>query len=270
MAGPRVLAWTLLSVSFYGAMAGCAGAPPQPPPKPAQRTEGPAPQPSAEPALPAPSPSEPLQSTAERPDTREVDVVDPGGEGSGRPSLVEAAHAEKERRARSGKPVAVITDKTLPKQAAKGQITYAEPSKKGEGAASSIEPSPVRDEQYWRSRALEIRQRWKNAADEAAELEENAARLRRRFYDEADPYVRDTKVKPEWDRVLDRLTEVRADIETAKRELEALQEEGRRAGALPGWLREGAELEPVEEESADRLPTTEPTEPPMYEERPPV
>ncbi len=41
------------------------------------------------------------------------------------------------------------------------------------------------------------------------------------------------------------------DLEAAKRrvvekerELEAFVEEGRRAGALPGWLREGIELEP--------------------------
>jgi hypothetical protein len=128
----------------------------------------------------------------------------------------------------------------------------------------------VQDEQYWRNRALEIRQRWKSAAEEAVELEKNAASLRRRFYAEADPYVRDTKVKPEWDRVLDRLEEARAEIEIAKEELAALQEEGRRAGALPGWLREGADLEPAQEKKTDNLPTVEPTEPPMYDERPPA
>jgi hypothetical protein len=188
-----------------------------------------------------------------------VDVVDPGGEGSDRPSLVEAARAEKERRARSGEPVAVITNKTLPKQAAKGQITYAEPSKKT-AAKPSAGAAEAQDEQYWRNRALEIRQRWKNAADEIVELEKNAAGLRRRFYAEADPYVRDTRVKPEWDRVLDRLEEARAEVETAKEELEALQEEGRRAGALPGWLREGADLVPAEEEKTDdeRPPTLTP------------
>ena len=246
-------------------MAGCAGAPK---PEPVKEAETPVPVTEPAPAA-APTPPAPASPTPPETAQRPVDVVDPGGEGSDRPSLVEAARAEKERRARSGEPVAVITNKTLPKQAAKGKINPAEPARKP-AATPSAGASGVQDEQYWRNRALEIRRRWKNAADEMVELEKNAAGLRRRFYAEADPYVRDTKVKPEWDRVLDRLEEARAEIETAKEELAALHEEGRRAGALPGWLREGAELEPAEEEETDDLPTVEPTEPPMYDERPPV
>ena len=81
---------------------------------------------SSEPAKPAPAepPAPASQPPAETPaDSRneeitsesspkDVDVVDPGGE-RGPVTLVEAARAERERRARSGPPVAVITDKNV-------------------------------------------------------------------------------------------------------------------------------------------------------------
>ena len=63
---------------------------------------------------------------------------------------------------------------------------------------------------------------------------------------ENDVHVRNGQIKPEWDRILDRLEEARAEAETAKTELAELLEEGRTSGALPGWLREGVDQEPKE------------------------
>jgi hypothetical protein len=140
----------------------------------------------------------------------------------------------------------VITDKNIKQYAAKGQITVATPAKKAE-VEETADKAPIRDEQYWRSRALEVRLRWRKAADDVKELEQSAAGWRRRFYAENDPYVRSGQVKPEWDRVLDRLEEARAEAEAARTELSELLEEGRTAGALPGWLREGVDEEPKEE-----------------------
>jgi hypothetical protein len=141
----------------------------------------------------------------------------------------------------------VITNQNLKEYAAKGQITVVSPGKKAGEPEDEAKTEPVRDETYWRSRALEIRLRWRHAADEVKELEQSAAGWRRRFYAENDPYVRNGQIKPEWDRVLDRLEEARAEVETAQKELAELLEEGREAGALPGWLREGIEEEPKEE-----------------------
>jgi hypothetical protein len=102
--------------------------------------------------------------------------------------------------------------------------------------------------------------------DEIADLERDADGLRRRFYAESDPYVRDTRVKPDWDRVLDRIREMREAAERRRRELVEHLEEGRRAGAMPGWLREGIELEPAAlAEEAPRGPV-EAVEPPEYPE----
>jgi len=158
----------------------------------------------------------------------------------------------------------VITDKNIKQYAAKGQITVAAPAKKSE--ETETEKAPIRDEQYWRSRALEVRLRWRKAADDVKELEQSAAGWRRRFYAENDPYVRSGQVKPEWDRVLDRLEEARAEVNAARTELAELLEEGRTAGALPGWLREGVDEEPKEEPEADPMKEHKVIEPPKVEE----
>jgi hypothetical protein len=219
-------------------LAGCAApARPKPAtPAPPQVTtqETPAPTPTPEPA-PTPEPE---------PRDDQVVVLDPGGEpADSTHTLVDAARAERERRAHAAPSAIVITDKNL-KQHATGQLTVARPGKK---AADTAEPEPVRDEQYWRSKALEIRLRWRKAADDVKELETSSNGWRRRFYAENDPNVRNAQIKPEWDRVLDRLEEARAEVETSKKELAEFLEEGRTAGALPGWLREGVDQEPQEE-----------------------
>lgn len=218
-------------------------------PMPPENVPVPAPVPASTPApTPTPAPAQPPRKPYEG---REhiIEVLDSGNEeATSSRTLVEAARAERERRAHAGPPIAVINDKNLKKQAT-GQLTYATPKKveKGSEPAATVSDEPVRDEQYWRSRSLEIRLRWRHAADEVKELEKTASGWRRRFYAERDTYVRDGQIKPEWDRVLDRLEEARSEVVASTRELEELMEEGRKAGALPGWLREGVDQEPKEE-----------------------
>ena len=224
-AAPRLLLLALL--------AGCA-APPAPKAKPA------APEPT-----PAPAPTPTPAPTGTYGGREDIVVLESGGEkeGASGDSLADKARAAREQRAHAGPPAHVITDKNIKQYAAKGQVTVATPTKR----EAPEEPKTVKDEQYWRSRALEIRLRWRKAADEVKELEQSAAGWRRRFYAENDVYVRNGQIKPEWDRVLDRLEEARAEVDTAKTELAELLEEGRTAGALPGWLREGVDQEPKEE-----------------------
>lgn len=191
-----------------------------------------------------------------------VVVLDPGEDARPK-TLVEAARAERERRAHAGKPVAVITDKTLPKLAT-GQLTYAQPKTAEAGAAPAPATAGGKGEAYWRDRAREIRTRWRHSLDEIERLEQSAADLRRRFYAEDDPYRRDGQIKPDWDRALDRLAREHEEAKAAQRELAEFLEEGRRDGALPGWLREGSDLEPPpapEEASAGQA-----VEPPELED----
>ncbi len=252
------------------AAAACQGTTPEP----VVRGGDEKPEAAAAPPVPPSAPAAELPQQAEpvRDDTPVV--VDPGGEDGAPVSLVEAARTERERRARAGRPVAVINDKTLPGYAAKGQITVADPkARKGAaGAASSPHApgtEPLRDEQFWRGRALEIRQRWRQAADDIKELEQRSTELRQKFYLEDDTFARDNRIKPEWDRVLDKLRQARLDVATAKEELGQFLEEGRAAGVMPGWLREGEEEEPEgEPEDEESLPPPQSIEPPVLEPPP--
>lgn len=269
MAGPSPRCGLLLCMALAAA---CASAPPPraaskaKPPKPRQETPS---APQTDKAVPPVELSPPSRSEEITPQDkpREVDVVDPGGDHAPR-TLVEAARAEKERRAKSGPPVAVITDKNISQH--QGQITVAEPKKTPAQPVDSAALEMLKNEEYWRKRAVDIRTRLRKAADTVEELEVSAAGWRRRFYAEEDPSRRDSRIKPEWDRVLAELEENRQEVETTRQELEEFLDEGRRAGALPGWLREGAEMEPEMETPESSPGTADPAEPQIYEQKPPV
>ena len=206
--------------------------------------------------------------TGKEPEDESVVVIDTGAKDlTDRPvTLVEAARAERERRNVAPPTDIVITDKNL-SEYAQGDLTVAEPADPGAAAKaaelSEMERQRAEDEAFWRSGALEIRQAWRDAYDQVEELEGKVFDLRQQFYREDDGFYRDSEIKPAWDRAIDQLEEARAEVLAKQKELVEFMESGRAAGALPGWLREGIDLEPptpVEtEESA------EPTEPVIYE-----
>lgn len=259
--------------------------------------------------------SEPSEAPGERAedDSDSTVILIESGAGEKRKSLLEAAAEAREGRKNAKAPLVRITNENL-HEFQDAELTFAEPSEDedsepgaeedrtaaaegdserestdGQGGASgageSAEdgeeadvPLEERGEQYWRSRVLDVRRNLREAVEEERELEERVASLRRSFYAEDDPYVRDGQIKQAWDRALGRLATARHEIEQLRRELSDTLEEGRRAGALPGWLREGIELEPSfeedEEPTDDREPgdlsvhepeeleTVEPDEPP--------
>lgn len=245
-----------------------------------------------------------------------VIVIETGKERHRKPSLWEASVAAREARKTARPPVAFITNDNL-HEYQDGNVTFAEPSPKpeageadheaadaqadgkegegqgeeaeeGEEEGATAEAAPeTQGEQYWRSLVLDIRLRMRGAVDEIEALEAEAASLRTSFYAEDDPYVRDGQIKPAWDRAIGRLATTRRRVAGLRQELEEALADGRRAGALAGWLREGIELEPSFEEersaqgSVDRgglsihesrePDTVEPDEPPntLSEEPPP-
>lgn len=197
-----------------------------------------------------------------------VVIIDPGTAGSSDPSrsLVEAAAAERERRGTAPPTDIVITDKNLSDYAT-GQLTLAEtPDAEATAAASelsALEAEMAAKEAYWRGGAREIRQAWRDAYDSIEELEAKVFELRQAFYREDDGFYRDAEIKPAWDRAIDQLEEARQEVEARQQELEEFLEAGREAGALPGWLREGIELEPKPVEKDE--PIANPAEPVIYQ-----
>jgi hypothetical protein len=299
---PDLLSGLLIAGCALGGLglAGCAGSePPQTAPARTAPSEPLAPAPDAAPDASPPSgqassPDSGRPAEEESPsgsddagDSSNLIVIDRGAGGS-KPSLWEAAVAERKRRATAKKSVASVTNENL-HEYQDAELTFAQPDDAkadaeetpGEGDADTAPAagaSEAKDaaaptaaephgEQYWRDRVLDVRTRLRDAADTIDDLEDRIATLRRRFYAEDDPYVRDGEIKPAWDRALDRLSREHRAVDRLQTELADTLEEGRRDGALPGWLREGIELEPTFDEQAPRshrdgdLKIYEPTEP---------
>ena len=220
---------------------------------------------------PAPAPTDRRPSAA----TPVLIVVDEGGSET-RPAPGELAQRTRRDAAAARGASPRITNDNLGDYARRGRVSMggtpaagesaavqedaaAQPDGAAPAAAAATAAEPPRDEAWWRSRARALREEWRATVDEIRELEEAAADLRWRFYAADDPWVRDGEVKPEWDRVLDRLSQARERLGSYPQRLDELAEEGRREGALPGWLREGMELEPRPEELPE--PPADPAEP---------
>lgn len=216
-----------------------------------------------------------------RPGTETLVVIDDPHADSAAPlTLREASRRALAQRETAPEPRVVITNENLAEYAAKGNVTQASSTPEtaskpapeaGETAAEAVAGEkgtgdPVedvalaeaeRDEDYWRTNARELRRLWAEAVEAIEPLEKRAAELRNQFYSVDDPHERDGRIKPAWDRVLDRLEQARLDVRTYRQELRVFLEEGRQAGALPGWLREGIELEPREAAAREAEPLTE-------------
>lgn len=182
-----------------------------------------------------------------------VKVIDPGDPDDEPTTLYEASELAKARKAEGQqRAVAEITDENLHELAAQADVIILEgdpdtPPPTAPGADSATGRSATegeRGEEYWRNGVLERRMGWRRATDRIQELELESAALRQQFYAEEDPYVRDNQIKPAWDRVLDLLSQQRQEYDHNRQDLDQFVERGRQAGALPGWLGEGLELEP--------------------------
>lgn len=245
-------------------LAACSGNE-EPKSLPAQTVTQVTPQLAAPPSLPQPRvrPIVPSQPS--------VKVIEPGADDNRPKTLVEASRLAKARKSQAGESVAVINDDNLHEYAKDAEVIVLEsppaaptPQLDPPPAAVDENVAEIRDEQYWRSRALELRMGWRRAIDRISDLELESAALRQQFYAEDDPYLRDSQLKPAWDRVLDRLDQLRDQAARYEQELEVFVAEGQRAGTPQGWLNQGWELEPSPEErrSAEKLPGHEAINPP--------
>lgn len=94
------------------------------------------------------------------------------------------------------------------------------------------------DEAFWRARAAEVRGAVQKAASDAAAAEAEEKREENDFYSWDDGQYRDNVIKPAWDRARDDAVKARQNLQAAQKQLDGLEDDARRAGAYPGWIRE--------------------------------
>lgn len=186
-----------------------------------------------------------------------------------KPTLMEIAQRERERRRDAPPPMARIDDRNIERRASaavrdpdvgeRSEPVEQPPETKSADSGDEL----VDAERYWRQRVLALRYEWQDLVDQERRLEARVNELRRDFYEEDDAYYRDAEIKPEWDQAWSELQQTRRDVLLVIEQLDRTIEDGRRAGALPGWLREGIELEPerAEERERESLGIAEPVEP---------
>jgi len=219
------------------------------------------PLPSPQPAPPAPDPAAAEPRTAEPAEAtpaftlesdRQTVVIESAGEDpTARRSLAEVAAEERSRRAGAGPPMVVIDNETLDDYShieitvsdIRAQQAAGDGAEAAAAAQVDLEALAAR-EAHWRGLVLEARTRWRDAYDSIARLEGRIAELRRSFYAEDDPFYRDSQIKTAWDHAIEQLRQARDEVEQAQVDLDGHLEAGRLAGAFPGWLREGVEIEP--------------------------
>jgi hypothetical protein len=106
------------------------------------------------------------------------------------------------------------------------------------GAAAPDGAATGGSEAEWRATATKARKRVEGAKQKVAELSAAEKKLENDFYAWDDGQYRDRVIKPAWDRTRSDLEAAKVELAEAERELADLPEKARRAGALPGWIRE--------------------------------
>ena len=166
-------------------------------------------------------------------------------------SLGETVRAVRER-TRKEKATVAITNRNLVTDPKKGRLTTASPPKvegspapaptaappDARAAAGSEAAADPAGEYFWRGQMRSARERVLRWKDRVEEFETQSKKLENDFYTWDDGQYRDSVIKPAWDRKREELETARRELERAEKELEDLPEKARKAGALPGWLRD--------------------------------
>jgi hypothetical protein len=98
--------------------------------------------------------------------------------------------------------------------------------------------SAATGEEYWRNESRLARERVAQLKETIARLEADTRKMEADFYSWDDGAYRDGVIKPAWDKAREDLATARQELPLAERALAELPEQARKAGALPGWLRE--------------------------------
>jgi hypothetical protein len=158
-------------------------------------------------------------------------------------SLAEVAQKEQERR-KSVKPATkVLTNKDLGDVPAPAAVPPADT--KAPDAAKTVTPAepvtdvsktPVKDQAYWSGRMKELRTQIERDGTYVEALQTRVNSLSADFVNRDDPAQR-AVIERDRQRAIAELNRLKKAVEDGKKAIAALEEEARRAGTPPGWLR---------------------------------
>ena len=154
------------------------------------------------------------------------------------PSLAEVAKKEQDRRKTVKTPSKVITKKDLPPSAQNPQTpapVTPTATKIDESKAAESKPDE-KDEAWWKNRINQVREELRRNEMFAEALQTRINSLSTDFVNRDDPFQR-AKIGEDRDKALAELSRVKAEIVNAKKQIEDIEEEARKAGVPPGWLR---------------------------------
>lgn len=154
------------------------------------------------------------------------------------PPLGDVAKKEEERRKTTKPPTKVLTNKDLP------QVVGAPPPAPAPETSTPVpEPpkpeadkTPQKDEAWWRGRITEARDTLNRDQVLLEALQARVNGLTSDFTSRDDPYQR-ARVGEDRQKAMNEMERVRSEIEGLKKKIEDIEEEARKAGVPPGWLR---------------------------------
>lgn len=162
------------------------------------------------------------------------------------PPLAELAKKEQERRKTQKPSGKAYTNKDLP-ESAKGRTATSPAQAPSAAPAVPIgEAKPAekpagqdvdqKDEAWWRKRITAAREELRRNEVFAEALQTRINSLSTDFVNRDDPFQR-AKIGEDRDKALSELARVKGEIEGGKKHIDDIEEEARKAGVPPGWLR---------------------------------
>jgi type IV secretory pathway VirB10-like protein len=155
------------------------------------------------------------------------------------PSLVELAQKEQARKkALKAVPSKVYSDKDLPKPTAPPPVASSVPATPvpAEPKPAAEEKKDEKDETYWRNRIAQAREALRRAEAFADALQSRINALAADVVNRDDPYQR-AKLADDRVKAIAELQRVQGEIEQSKKDIADTEEDARRAGVPPGWIR---------------------------------
>ena len=203
--------------------------------------------PTGQASAPGPAPTSAPEPPRRPPPLAPRPTATPHQTGGG--SLADVVRRSQEGRTPAGgtRSLGVIDNQSLKGPGASPAKPTPPPSGRAGRAASGSGAAPLppyvatdnsgKTEEMWRTRARDARSRLARAEDDVRRLEGDTKRLENDFYAWSDGNYRDRVIKPAWDKSREDLKKARTDLDSAAAAVAGLEEEARKAGAPPGWLR---------------------------------